>query len=134
MWAVALFSALGVLLSPMSPFKLPCVGVLLSHVRLFATPWTVACQAPLSMGFSRQEYWSVYPFPSPGALPDPGMDPRSPALQADSLPPALSGKPSGLPYCPSISRHLHCTSEPPASHPLHLLGVSSQPISSFEFS
>ena len=48
------------------------------------TPWTAACQAPLSMGFSRQEYWSVLPFPSPGDLPNPGFKPRSPALQADS--------------------------------------------------
>ena len=58
---------------------------LLSHVQLFATPWTVACQAPLSMGFSRQEYWSGVPFPSPGNLPNPGIKPRSPALQADAL-------------------------------------------------
>ena len=58
----------------------------LSHVRLFVTPWTVAHQAPLSMGFSRQEYWSGLPFPSPGDLPDPGIAPGSPALQADSLP------------------------------------------------
>ena len=49
-------------------------------------PWTVALQAPLSMEFSRQEYWSGLPCPSPGDLPDPGMDPGSPALQADSLP------------------------------------------------
>ena len=58
---------------------------LLSHVRLFVTPWTVACQAPLSMGFSRQEYWSGLPFSSPGELPDPGIKPRSPGLQAGSL-------------------------------------------------
>ena len=58
----------------------------LSHVRLFVTPWTVAHQAPQSMGFSRQEYWSGLPFPSPGDLPNPGTEPRSPALQADSLP------------------------------------------------
>ena len=57
----------------------------LSRVRLFATPWTVAYQAPLFMGFSRQEYWSGLPFPSPGDLPDPGIDPGSPALEADSL-------------------------------------------------
>ena len=57
----------------------------LSRVRLFATPWTVACQAPLSMGFSRQEYWSGLAFPSPGDLPDPGIGSGSPALQADSL-------------------------------------------------
>ena len=59
---------------------------LLSRVRLLATPWTVAYQAPLSMGFSRQEYWSGLPFPSPGDLPNPGIEPRSPALQANSLP------------------------------------------------
>ena len=58
----------------------------LSHVWLFATPGTVAYPAPLSMGFSRQEYWSGWLFPSPGDLPDPGIEPRSPALQADSLP------------------------------------------------
>ena len=55
----------------------------------FATSWTVACQAPLSMGFSRQEYWSGLPFPSPGDLPDPGIEPGFPALQADSLPTEL---------------------------------------------
>ena len=59
---------------------------LLSCVRLFATPWTVAYQAPPSMGFSRQEYWSGLPFPSPGDLPHPGIEHGSPALQADSLP------------------------------------------------
>ena len=62
-----------------------CVCVcacLLSHVRLFATPWTVAHQAPLSMGFSRQEYWSGLPCP-PGDFPDPGIEPASPALQMD---------------------------------------------------
>ena len=58
---------------------------LLGCVRLFATPWTVAYQAPPSMGFSRQEYWSVLPFPSPGDLPDPRIEPRSPALEADTL-------------------------------------------------
>ena len=57
----------------------------LSHVRLFATLWTVPCQAPLSMGFSRQEYWSGLPFPSPGDLPDPGIEPSSPTLKADAL-------------------------------------------------
>ena len=52
----------------------------LSHVRLFVTPWTVAYQAPPSMGFSRQEYWIGVPFPSPGDLPDLGIKPISPAL------------------------------------------------------
>ena len=59
---------------------------LLSRVRLFVTPWTVAYQAPQSMEFSRQESWSGLPFPSPGDLPNPGMEPGSPALQADALP------------------------------------------------
>ena len=58
-----------------------------------ATPWTVARQAPLSMGFSRQEYWSGLPFPSPGDLPKPGIESGSPALQADSLPNEPPGKP-----------------------------------------
>ena len=87
---------------------------LFSHVQLFATPWTVACLAPPSMGFSRQEYWSVlpfpspklyfleflrpeswsgYPFPSPGDIPNPRTEPRSPALQADSLPAEPQGSP-----------------------------------------
>ena len=57
----------------------------LGRVRLFATLWTVALQAPLFMGFSRQEYWSGLSFPSPGDLPNPGIEPRSPALQANTL-------------------------------------------------
>ena len=64
----------------------------LSRVRLFATPWTVAYQASPSMGFSRQEYWSGLPFPSPGDLPDPGNEPRSPALEADALTSEPPGK------------------------------------------
>ena len=60
------------------------------------TPWTVAHQVPLSMGFSRQEYWSGLPFPSPGDLPDPGIKPGSPALQARSL---LSEPLGKLPEC-----------------------------------
>ena len=66
----------------------------LSCVRLFVTLWTVAHQAPPSMGFSRQEYWSGLPFPSPGDLPDPGIEPRSPVLQAD----ALTSEPPGKPF------------------------------------
>ena len=58
-----------------------------------AAPWTVACQSPLSMGFSRQEYWSGLSFPSPEDLPDPGIKPMSLALQGDSLPPVLLGSP-----------------------------------------
>ena len=64
----------------------------LSHVRLFATPWNVAYQTLPSMGFSRQEYWSGLSFPSPEHLPDPGIEPGSPALQADALPSEPPGK------------------------------------------
>ena len=67
----------------------------LSCVWLYATPWTVAYKTPLSMEFSRQEYWSGWPFSSPGGLPDPGIEPRSPALQADALPSELPGKSQG---------------------------------------
>ena len=66
---------------------------LLSHVRLFVTLWTVAYQAPLSMEFSRQESWSGLPFPSPGDLPNPGIKPGSPTLQADTLPAEPPRKP-----------------------------------------
>ena len=57
----------------------------LCRIQLFATLWTIAYQAPRFMGFSRQGYWSGLPFPSPGDLPDPGIEPRSPTLQADAL-------------------------------------------------
>ena len=67
---------------------------LLNRVRLFAAPWTVAYQAPPSIEFSRQEYWSGLPFPSPGDLPNPGIEPGSPALQADTL----SSEPPGKPF------------------------------------
>ena len=63
-----------------------------SHVRLFTTLCTIVCQAPLSMGFSRQEYWSGLLFPSPEDLPNPGIEPWSPALQADSVPFELQGR------------------------------------------
>ena len=69
---------------------------LLSHVRLFAIPWTVVYQASLSMGFSRQEYWSGLPFPFPGDLSDPGIETRSPALQADALPSEPPGNTTSL--------------------------------------
>ena len=67
-----------------------------SHVQLFVTPWTVARPSPLSMGLSRQESWSGLPYPSPRHLPDPGIEPGSPTLQADSLPSEPPRKPH---YC-----------------------------------
>ena len=77
----------------------------LSRVRLFATPWTVAYQAPPSMGFSWQEYWSGFPFSSPGDLPDPGIEPGSPALPADTLTSEPPGKPNAT-YKPAIIKLL----------------------------
>ena len=80
----------------------PCLhnggGLVAKLCPTLMTPWTVAHQAPLSMGFSRQECWSGLPFPSPEDLPDPGIEPRSPALQADSLPTELPGKLLRLQY------------------------------------
>ena len=74
----------------------------LSRVRLFVTLWTVAHQAPPSMGLSRQEYWSGLPFPSPEDLSGPGTEVGSPTLQADSLPSELPGKP----WCMSMHKFL----------------------------
>ena len=65
--------------------KMDIAVKLLNYVLLFANPWTLACQRPLSMGFSTQVYWSRLPFPSPGDLPNPGIEPRSPALPGDIL-------------------------------------------------
>ena len=73
-----------------------CIPNRVRCVRLFVTLWTVAHQAPLSMGFSRQEYWSGLPFPPPGDLPNPGIEPMlpaAPALQADSSPLSHQGRP-----------------------------------------
>ena len=86
-----------------------CVLSHSSHVQPPATPWTVAHQASPSMGFSRQEYWSKLSFPSPGDLPDPGIEPGSPALQADALTSDPGGKPREVPYIwstSSLSIHL----------------------------
>ena len=78
------------------PAIVPCLLLFqsLSHVGLFATPQTVACQAPLFMGFSRQEYWSGVPFPSPGDLPDPRIEPMSSALSGRFFSSEPPGKPS----------------------------------------
>ena len=75
----------------------PGGGLVAKSCLTLAIPWTVPCQVPLSMGFSRQEYWNGLPFPSPGYLPDLGIEPRSPALQVDSLPAELPGKPLPFP-------------------------------------
>ena len=77
------------------PIVHACMLSCFSRIWLFATLWTVACQAPLSMGFSRQEYWSVLPCPPPGDLPDPGIEPASmsPALRVDSYPLSHLGSP-----------------------------------------
>ena len=72
--------------------------MLLIRVQLFATPWTIACQSPLSVEFSKQEYWSRLPSPSPGDLPKPGLEPRFPVLQADSLP----SEPPGTDKCRNV--------------------------------
>ena len=66
-------------------------------MQLFVTPWTIACQAPLSIEFSRQEHWSGWPFPSPRDLLPPGIEPGSPALQVDSLPSEATEKPVSHP-------------------------------------
>ena len=98
----------------------------LSCVWLFVTPWTVACHAPLSMGFSRQEYWSGLPCPSPGDLPDPEIKP--PALQADSL---LSELPGGLLSGKQLPRCSSCFCESTAKHLVAgYHGWSSKPASS----
>ena len=81
-------------------FPNPCELSCFSCVQRFATLWTIACQVPLSVGFSRQEYWSMLPFTSPGHLPDPGVKPtcvKSPALAGGSLPLVPPGEPRK--YC-----------------------------------
>ena len=99
---------------------------LLIHVQLFAVPWTVDCQVPPSMGFSRQEYWSGLPYSSPGDLPHPGFKPASltsPALQVDSL----SFEPPGKPHIKLLlllshfSRVRLCATPQMAAHPRQVL-------------
>ena len=87
-----------------------CVLSQFSCVQLFATLWTVVFQAPLSMGFSTQEYWSGLPLPTPGDLPNLGIEPVSPALQADSLPTEPPGKP---PQPPAHSLLFPSSQRPP---------------------
>ena len=92
LFVVGIVLLLGLLIFVMSILESESHSVL----SIFATPWTVARQAPLSVEFSRPEHWSGLPFPSPGDLPDPGTERRSPALQVDSLPPEPPGKPGIL--------------------------------------
>ena len=95
-----------------------------SVVQFFATPWTVACQVPLSLGFSRQEYWGGLSFPSPGDLPDPGIEPGSPALQVDFF------------YClihREVTRdHMACKTKTSASWPFTKISLLSKPCSRVE--
>ena len=77
-----------------SPEVLGDGGLVAESCPTLVTPWTVAHPAPLSMGFSRQEYWSGFTFPSPGDLPNPGIEPGPPTLQADTLPSEPPGKPN----------------------------------------
>ena len=93
--AVHAFQFLCVLLELLYAYTSKCARVLsrFSHLQLFATLCTVALQAPLSVGFFRQQYWSVLPCPPPGDLPNPGIEPRSPELQGDALTSEPPGKP-----------------------------------------
>ena len=106
-----------------------------SHVQLCVTPWTIACQSPLSMKFSRKEYWSGLPCPPPGDLPSPGIEPRSLALQADSLPSKPPGKPhmhtaaaaaavKSLQSCPTLCDPID--SSPPGSSVPGILQARTQ--------
>ena len=84
---------------------------LLSRVCLFATPWTVAYQAPPSLEFSRQEYWSGLPFPSPGDLCNPGIKPGSPTMQADALPSEPPGSQSTYKFAMEGAGSLNITDQ-----------------------
>ena len=105
-----------------------CVLSRFSCVCLFVTPWTSSCQAPQSMGFSRQEYWSGLPFPPPGNLPDPGIEPTSlmsPVWQSGSLPLAPPGSPwQGWKWESSFLIHLCCAQ---LLSPIHLSATSCIP-------
>ena len=93
------------------------VGLVTKLCPTLVTPWTVACQAPLPMGFSRQEYWSGLPFLSPGDHPNPGIEPESPALQTDSLLTELWGKPTHSFPGSSAGKESTCNAEDPSLIP-----------------
>ena len=108
--------------------RLPLL-LLLSHfsrVWLFVTLWTGACQTPLPMGFSRQEYWSGFPCLPPGDLPKPGIKPGSPALQADSLPLSHRGSPSPITSPPSNQKNVHILTTPFSLNTMSLLTTHSR--------
>ncbi|XDA75514.1 hypothetical protein R6Z07F_005677 [Ovis aries] len=96
----------------------------LSCVPLFVTQWSVTYQASPSMGFSRQEYWRGLPFPSPGGLPDPGIEPGSPALRADALPSEPPGKPQIREVLPPNLEPLRNTHEYDPKQPMLVLPTS----------
>ena len=97
----------------LGPGKAFGVGGLVAKLCLIlASPWTIACQAPLAMGFSRQEYWSGWPFPSLGDLPDPGIESGSPTLEADALTSEPPGKQHARPPCKSPTPRVHSDSTP----------------------
>ena len=101
------------------------------HVRVvsnsFVTPWTVPCQAPLSIGFPRQEYWSGLPFPSPRDFPNPGIKPSSPASQGDSLPLSHQGS-----HKVSIHAVITCNSSFPLSYSLNKNALGCRKLESTE--
>ena len=98
----------------------------LSRVRLFATQWTIAYQSPQSMDFSRQEYWSGSPFPSPGDFPNPGIEPGSPTLQAD----ALLSETRDQTHVPCIGRQVlnHCATRKVPAHDFKLYSFETKPV------
>ena len=99
--------------------KFACMGAqFLGHVYLFVTSWTVVCQAALSLGFSRQEYWSGLPFPSPGNLPDPGIEPVSPT------PPLLAGR-FFTTEPPGKFKHLYIVEKRPNCFAFKILALTS---------
>ena len=111
-----------------------CACVLVTQSCLFVSLWTVACQSPLSMGYFRKEYWSGLPFPSPGDLPDLGIEPAfpvSPALQAVSLP----AEPLGKPFKYAYANFQRCDShiQPHISHMCIVTSVSSTSCCAFVF-
>ena len=99
----------------------------LSHVQLFVTPWTVACQASLSTGFFRQEYWSGLPFPPPGDLPHPGIEPISPALAGGFFTTATREAQKELNICMCMYIYIHTHTHTQYMNLLTFFGVLQRP-------